>query len=180
MEVQLHSFLFADISGYSAFTEAAGDDAEAEVAISFAALAAHLATAHDAELVHRIGDAVMIHCLDAGEAIQLALRLQLAGSELVLAGVHAGVHTGPALEREGDWWGATVNVAARVAAAADSGQLLATEAAKLAAGELDGARFTELGAVRLRNISAPVRVYLAEHSPARRCRQDATAAVVGP
>src|ERR671934_22818 len=44
-------------------------------------------------------------------------------------------------------------------AAAEAGQLLVTEPAKLAAGELNDANFTALGALQLKNISAPVPVY---------------------
>src|ERR671927_214614 len=64
-------------------------------------------------------------------------------------------------ELGGDWWGTTVNVAARVAAAAEAGQLLITEATKAAAGSLCPARLHGLGELHLKNISCPVRVYSA-------------------
>jgi class 3 adenylate cyclase len=159
MEVQLHTFLFADISGYSTLTELEGDEAAAEAAISFAAEVSRLAAEHQTDVVRRIGDAVMVHGLNAAETLELGLRLQTVSWHLGLPPVHTGIHTGPALEREGDWWGATVNVTARVAAAAEAGQLLVTEPAKLAAGELNDANFTALGALQLKNISAPVPVY---------------------
>jgi adenylate cyclase len=167
MEVQLHTFLFADISGYSALTELEGDEAAAEVAISFAAEVSRLAAEHQAEVVRRIGDAVMVHGLDAGEMVELGLRMQAVSRRLGLPPVHAGIHTGPALRREDDWWGATVNVAARVAAAAQAGQLLVTEPARLAAGELDEASFTPFDALRLKNIAAPVPVHSLERREAR-------------
>src|SRR3954464_2374456 len=76
MEVLLHTFLFADISGYSALTELEGDDVAAEVAIHFAEAVSRIAPAHRAEVVKRIGDAVLVHCVNAADAIDLALRLQ--------------------------------------------------------------------------------------------------------
>jgi adenylate cyclase len=167
MEVQLHTFLFADISGYSALTELEGDEAAAEVAISFAAEVSRLAADHQAKVVRRIGDAVMVHGLDAAEMLELGLRLQTVSRRLGLPPVHAGIHTGPALERESDWWGATVNVAARVAAAAEASQLLVTELAMLVAGELNDTSVTALGALRLKNISAAVPVYSLERREAR-------------
>src|SRR5919204_3455452 len=167
MEVQLHTFLFADISGYSALTELEGDEAAAEVAISFAAEVSRLAAEHQAEVVRRIGDGVMVHGLDAAEMLELGLRLQTVSRHLGLPAVHTGIHTGPALEREGDWWGATVNIAARVGAAAEADQLLVTEPAKLVAGELNDTSFTALGALRLKNISAPVPVYSLARREAR-------------
>jgi class 3 adenylate cyclase len=50
------------------------------------------------------------------------------------------MHTGPAVERDGDWFGATVNLAARVSAAAAGGETLLTETTRTAAGEVEGAR----------------------------------------
>jgi adenylate cyclase len=153
---RLHTFLFADISGYSALTEQDGDEAAAELAISFASEVSRLAAEHGAELVKTIGDAVEVHCLDAAEAIALGLRLQ---SDMVgLPPLHIGIHTGPALERGGDWWGATVNVAARVTASAGAGQLLITEATKQAAGA-PARTLHGLGPLAMKNISAPLWVY---------------------
>jgi adenylate cyclase len=163
MEAQLHTFLFADISGYSTLTELEGDEAAAEIAIWFESRVSRMAKQHGAEVVRRIGDAVMVHCVNAADAIELGLRLQTElGPDPELRRfpvIHAGIHTGPAVRRAGDWWGATVNVAARVAAVAEAGQLLVTEAAKHAAGDTTRLRLREHGLLRLKNISAAVAVY---------------------
>jgi adenylate cyclase len=156
-EKDLHNFLFADISGYSRLTEIGGDEVAADLAIRFAAEAERIAREHGAEIVKRVGDAVMVRCDCAAELINLGLRLhdELGG----YTPIHVGIHTGSALARSGDWWGATVNVAARVADAADAGQLLITEATRKAAGELGQSRLRALGLYRFKNISSPVRVY---------------------
>jgi adenylate cyclase len=161
MAEDLHTFLFADISGYSQLTEQNGDEAAAEVAIRFAQEMAEMAAAHGAELVKCVGDGVMVHSRCAAAAIDLALDVQrrLAASP-VLPPVHVGIHTGPAVERAGDWWGATVNVASRVADAAEAGQLLITEATRVAAGR-SPAQLRGLGSRRFRNISSPVSLYTA-------------------
>ncbi|HET8672723.1 MAG TPA: adenylate/guanylate cyclase domain-containing protein [Thermoleophilaceae bacterium] len=161
MEVQLHTFLLADIAGYSRFAERSGDEAAAEVAIHFAEQVSRLAQDHGTDFVKAIGDAVIVHGLDAGATLELALTLADGGPDRPreLPRVHAGMHTGPALSRAGDWWGTTLNITARVAAAARAGQLLVTEAARRAAGEPGSRRLRELGALDLKNISAPVRVY---------------------
>jgi adenylate cyclase len=155
----LHTFLIADISGYSTLTELDGDEAAADVAINFASEVSRLAAEHGAEVVKTVGDAAMVHCDSAADAIELGLRLHHCPG--VLPPLHAGIHTGPALERAGDWWGATVNVASRVANAAEAGQLLVTEAAKSAAGAPSHS-LRDIGPLFLKNISAPVRVYAAE------------------
>jgi adenylate cyclase len=158
-EGKLHTFLIVDISGYSTLTEIDGDEAAAEVATHFACEVSRLAAEHGAEVVKTLGDAAMIHCDSAADAIELGLRLH-HGSD-VLPPLHAGIHTGPAVARAGDWWGATVNVASRVANAAEAGQLLVTEAAKRAAGAASHS-LRDIGPLFLKNISAPVRVYAAE------------------
>ena len=105
-EVQHHTFMFADICGYSLLTEADGDDAAADVAIHFLSEASSLAREHGAEVVKGLGDAVMVYADDAAEAIRMGLELLTAfGEDPDLPCIHVGVHTGPALNRAGDWWG---------------------------------------------------------------------------
>jgi adenylate cyclase len=157
---QSHTFLFADISGYSRLTEQHGDEAAAELAISFATAVEHLAEDHGAEVVKRSGDAVMVHGTVAPEMVQLGLRL--VRERFWGAGrppIHAGIHTGPAVHRSNDWWGASVNLASRVADAAGEAQLLITEPTRMAAGDLGSVPLQSLGPLRFKNISYPVRVY---------------------
>jgi adenylate cyclase len=162
MVVETHTFMFADISGYSLLAELDGDEAAANVALAFVDRASALAAEHQAEVVKCLGDAVMVHVRDATAAVNLALDL-LADCEAdpALPPIHIGLHTGPAFQRANDWWGCTVNVAARVAAAATAGQLLLTNATRLAAGEMDSTRMLGLGPLRLKNIPSPVEVFAA-------------------
>ena len=104
----------------------------------------------------------MVHARDATAMVDLALDL-LAECEAdpALPPIHIGLHTGPAFRRANDWWGCTVNVAARVAAAATAGQLLLTNATKLSAGEIDATQLLGLGSLSLKNIPAPVEVFAA-------------------
>jgi adenylate cyclase len=156
-ETPLHHFLFADISGYSRLSELGGDEVAADLAIRFACLAAGLAHQHNAEVVKRVGDAVMIHAESASDLIQLGVRMhEELGS---LPPIHVGIHSGQAVAREGDWWGCTVNIAARVAAAAAAGQLLITDATRRAAGGRCPVSLRGRRPLRLKNISIPVKVY---------------------
>jgi adenylate cyclase len=163
-EKELHTFLFADISGYSRISEEGGDEVAAELAIRFAEEAERVAREHGAEVVKRVGDAVMLRCECAAALVGLGLRLHEELGERTP--IHVGIHTGRALERGGDWWGNTVNVASRVADAADAGQLLITEETKREAGDLGGTRLAGLGVIHLKNISAPVRVFSVSRAPA--------------
>ena len=166
----VHTFVFADLAGYSALTEAHGDEYAADVAADFVEAARGLVAATGAEEIKALGDALLIRSVDATAAIELARRLvcELGGRERGL-GVRVGMHTGTAVERDGDWFGSAVNIAARVADAATSGEVILTSATR----ELGGAeiRLRPRGRKRLRNIAEPVELFalvLDEHLPVGR------------
>ncbi len=125
MAAAQHTFLFADLVGFTAYTERVGDEAAADVAVAFQTAAAHLAADFGCELVKSLGDAVMVRGEDAACVVALALRI---ARELREEGwcpeLRMGVHSGSAVRRGGDWYGSTVNVAARLADAADPGEVL--------------------------------------------------------
>jgi adenylate cyclase len=157
---RLHTFLFADICGFSLLTELDGDGAAADVAIHLVSEASRIGGDYGAEVVKGIGDAVMVHAEDAAGSIRLGLDLLAQfGDDPALPPIHAGVHTGPALRRADDWWGATVNIAARVAGSANAGQLLVTEATRIAAGRMTSTSLRALEPRRFKNIPLPVPVY---------------------
>jgi adenylate cyclase len=159
MVVQCHTFLFADLVGFTAFTEEHGDDSAADLAQGFAAAAARLAHDHGARLVKCLGDAVMLRADDAGEAVQLGLRMH---TELRrISPIHAGAHTGRAVERGGDWFGAAVNLAARVACAAADGELLVTESTVAHGAPLDGIELECRGARSFKNVTGATPLYAA-------------------
>ena len=156
-----HTFLFADLVGYTAFTERVGDDAAADVAVAFQAAAEHVATQGGCDVVKQLGDAVMIHGDDATRvvALALALRRELA-DEGWCPPLRMGVHSGTAVQRAGDWYGATVNVAARVAEAAAAGEILLS----LTTRELTaraGVTIADRGARSFKNVAAPLALFAA-------------------
>lgn len=168
MVIRLHTFLFVDICAYSRLTELDGDEAAADLAIQFASTVSAAAREHGAQVVKWAGDGVMVHGENAAAVVELGVRLARLSERGVLPTIHAGIHTGVAVERASDWWGATVNIAARVAAAAETGQLVITQATKDAAGELGATELSSLGPRVLRNIADPVRLYLVgrrDHPP---------------
>jgi adenylate cyclase len=122
-----HTFVFADLVGFTTFTAQHGDDAAADLATGFFDEVARLATAHRAEAIKLIGDAVMLRASRAPAAVRLALAvLDELSDQHGFPAVRIGMHTGSAVRRGSDWFGATVNLAARVAAAARSGEVLVT------------------------------------------------------
>jgi adenylate cyclase len=157
-----HTFLFADLAGFTALTEAMGDEEAADLAGRFSDAVRDLLPRHGATAVKAIGDALMIHSDRAGEAIRLGLEIvHQVGGRHFFPTVRVGMHTGPAAERSGDWFGATVNVAARVSGLAPGGEVLVTEATRDAAGGVGGLVFSDRGRRKLRNVAEPVSLYAA-------------------
>lgn len=156
------TFLFADLAGFTALTEVHGDEEAADLAGEFFSLIRSLLPEYGAEEVKCIGDAVMLRCPDAGRAVRLGLRIAVElGARPGLPSVRVGMNTGPAAERDGDWFGAAVNVAARVSAAAGGGEVLLTEATRRAAEPLDSVELLPRGRRALKNVAEPVQLYAA-------------------
>jgi adenylate cyclase len=154
------TFLFADLSGFTALTEVHGDEQAADLATQFFSAVRGLLADYLAEEIKTIGDAVMIRCPDAGNAIRLGLRIvHEVGGSPGSPTVRVGMHSGAAIGRNGDWFGATVNLAARVAGAAGGGEVFLTEATRTAAGSLDELRLLERGRRTLRNVAEPVLLF---------------------
>jgi adenylate cyclase len=154
------TFIFADLAGYAALTEAHGDEHAADVAARFAADVRALLDDYDAEEIKAIGDALLLRVPDAGNAVRLAARLVAdSGGRHESLGVRVGMHTGTAVRRNSDWYGAAVNLAARVAEAAHSGEVLMTAATRQAAGDvLPANQMRGRGPHDFHNISHPVEI----------------------
>jgi adenylate cyclase len=106
-------------------------------------------------LVKVLGDGAMLVCADADPLVRAMLDLvDAAAAEAHLPPVHAGIARGPALHSAGDWLGRTVNLAARLCAAAPPGAVIATPQVR-AAGD-NGFAWQDAGAFALRGISDPV------------------------
>jgi adenylate cyclase len=70
---------------------------------------------------------------------------------------HVGVAAGPVVVQGGDFFGRTVNLAARIAAHASPGQVLVSQGVAESAPP-EGVRFVELGELRLKGFARPVRL----------------------
>jgi adenylate cyclase len=177
--VAQQTFLFADLAGFTALTEIHGDEDAVDLAAGFFAEARALLPEHGGEEIKTLGDAMMIRCDEASGAIGLGLRLvQEVGARHGFPSVRVGLHTGPAVERDGDWFGATVNVAARVSAVAAGGEVLLTGASAAAAGAPEGGELGQIpphanvvlhprGRRSLRNVAEPVDLFEASCETAR-------------
>jgi adenylate cyclase len=160
------AFLFADISGYTAYTETQGDARAAELAWRLR-LGVEGQLADDAHVVKTLGDAVMVRIADPVEAAAAGLRI--VSRALPGAGdppVRVGIHWGPAVEWAGDFFGAAVNLAARVASLARPGEVIVTATVAVVA-RRHGLQVDELGERTLRNVARPVLVHAVRDGFAR-------------
>jgi adenylate cyclase len=156
------TFLFADLAGFTALTEAMGDEEAADVVADFCAAVRELLDDHQAEEVKAIGDALMLHVRAPDRAVELGLRIvEDVGSRHYFPVVRVGMHTGPAVERGGDWFGAAVNLAARVSAAAAGSEVLLTAATRQAGATLAGVELHPRGRRSFKNVAEQVEIYAA-------------------
>jgi len=154
MVSQLHTFLFADLVGFTRFTVKHGDDRAAELAVSFQERVCALAASLGCHVIKTIGDAVMVRSENSHSALELGRGiLDLAEHERFPL-VRVGIDTGPAVERNNDWFGSTVNTAARVTAAAIAGELLMTERTRDACAGASDLEPRERGRHHLEGLSA--------------------------
>jgi len=120
------TFLFCDLKDFTAYAERSGDGAAiGAIDRFFEVIARELRDA--GRLVKSLGDGAMFVFDDPAEAVATGARVIAAMRRNGLPGVHASVHRGIAIARSGDYFGGSVNVAARLLAFADRDELLATE-----------------------------------------------------
>lgn len=152
------TFAFVDLAGFTALTEAMGDEEAVGLLGRFVELT-QSALGDGDELVKSIGDAVMLASPGPEAGLSLLHRLFTGcHDQHDFPVVRAGLHHGAAIRGDGDWFGASVNLAARVAGQAHGGQLLVTSAVAEAA-RRRGFRTVELGEFELRNIAEPVELW---------------------
>jgi adenylate cyclase len=148
---------FLDLAGYTRLTEERGDQAAAELAETLAVLVDRSSREHGGVPVKWLGDGVMVHHREPAGAVLSALGLvaRLPGAGLPPA--HVGVAAGPVVVQGGDYFGRTVNLAARIAAHAGAGQVLVSGSVAEAAPPA-GVVFNEAGEVELKGFAHPVRL----------------------
>jgi class 3 adenylate cyclase/DNA-binding transcriptional MerR regulator len=152
---------FLDLTGYTRLTDERGDRAAAELAGRLVDIVYELAHRHGGRPVKLLGDGVMFHFPDPAQAVVCGLELVERVPQLGLPRARMGVDTGPVVFQNGDYFGRTVNVAARIGDHARPGEDLVSDAVVATAGDLAGVRYEPVGPVPLKGLAAPVSLYAA-------------------
>ena len=151
---------FLDITGYTRLTQERGDAAAAELASSLARLVERTSMRYGGRPVKWLGDGVMFHFRDPGPGVVAALEMVTGVADAGLPPAHVGLHAGPVIFQEGDYYGATVNVASRIAEYARPGEVLVSQEVVDAASEAAVA-FREIGPVELKGVGGAMRLHAA-------------------
>jgi len=146
---------FLDITGYTRLTEEHGDDAAAEIASTVAKIVRRTSMEHGGKPIKWLGDGVMLYFRDPGPGVAAALRMVEGLTNSGLPPAHVGLHAGPVLFQEGDYFGQTVNLTARIADYARPGEVLVSLAVADASTQA-GIGFQEIGLVELKGVAEPV------------------------
>ncbi len=151
---------FLDLTGYTRLTEERGDEAAAELAGRLARLVQRTSTQHGGKPVKWLGDGVMFYFREPGRGVLAALEMVEGAADADLPPAHVGLHAGPVLFQEGDYFGRTVNLASRIADYARQGEVVVSQEVVDASGGA-GLTFTEIGPVELKGVSSALRLHVA-------------------
>ncbi len=168
-ETQVHTFLIADVRGYTRFTRERGDEAAARLAAAFAEVAREGVESRDGEVIELRGDEALAVFGSARQALRAAVELQVVYQDesrrdpsLPLA-VGIGLDAGEAVPVEGGFRGAALNLAARLCASAGPGEVLLSQGVVHLASTVEGVRLEERVPLDLKGLDAPVPVWQASH-----------------
>lgn len=154
------AIVFVDLSSFTPLTEAMGDIEAARVLERFSGLVREAAKRWEGRVVKQIGDAFMLAFPEARLAVACSLEIEnRSAQEPQFTAVRSGIHWGPVLYREGDYVGANVNIAARLASEAERHQILASRSVRDAAAELPEVEFVPLGKRRLKGVAEELELY---------------------
>jgi adenylate cyclase len=156
------TFAFVDLAGFTALTEAHGDESAVDQVARFFDLV-RVSISGSSHLVKQIGDAVLIASDESEDAVTTVASLmtvvdQEANFPLIRAGLHTGTAVRSTNRGSADYLGSGVNIAARATAQARGRQVLLTETAVR---PLDQSKWPlrRLGPTHFRNVPVPIEMF---------------------
>jgi class 3 adenylate cyclase len=155
---------FVDLTGYTRLTEEQGDAVAAELAGRLAALVEGISRRYAGRPVRWLGDGGMFVFREANAAVGAATEMVTQAEDSGLPPTHIGIHCGPVVFQDGDIYGSTVNVAARLSARAAPGEVLVSK--PVADRIAQPGRLEPVGVVELKGVAQPLEVWRCPTDPA--------------
>ena len=150
---------FADLVGFTRIGEAVSAEELGQLANRLAVLARDV-TVPPVRFIKTIGDAVMFVCPDPGPLLDVVLKLvEAVDTDNDFPRLRAGVASGMAVSRAGDWFGSPVNVASRVTGVARPGTVLVADSVWDAIGDTGEFQGSFVGPRRLKGIKSEVNLF---------------------
>ena len=152
--------LFVDLAGFSRLTETHGDAAAVRSGTLLREVTERAARLHGGKVVKLLGDGAMLVFRAAQDAVSAgSFLLTSVGWNEELPPPHIGAHSGTVIERDGDLFGGTVNIAARLSSAAGPGEFVASAEIVSALEGHPEATLNPMGDLVLKNISRRISAF---------------------
>ena len=159
---QLPAIAFLDLTAFTHLTDGSGDEVAAAGARNLDAVVRRTSVSWGGTLVKMLGDGAMLHFRNPIAAVSCCIALVDDIASAGLPPARFGIDSGPIIARDVDFFGHTVNVAARLVDYARPGEVLVTrEVVRAAVSEK--LTFNEIGPVSLKGVASLVTVYSASH-----------------
>jgi len=153
----LVTILFTDMEGSTSLTQQLGDDRAQDLVRQHNTAVRDALTAHAGKEIKHTGDGIMASFPSARGAVDCAIAIQRALADEAVR-VRIGLNAGEPVAEEHDLYGTSVQLAARVCAEADGGEIMVSNVVReLAAGK--GFLFNDRGERALKGFEDPVRIY---------------------
>jgi len=146
---------FVDVSGYTRLTVDRGDEYGARTSVRLGELAEAVVRRRGGRVVKLLGDGVLMLFESPCVAVEAVVELTRSMLKAGLPAAHAGIHAGPVVERDGDVFGSTVNIASRIANHAPAGTILVSQPVVIGCPALED-RFEPLGNVAISGLVDPM------------------------
>jgi class 3 adenylate cyclase len=154
---------FVDLAGFTVLSSTHGDAEAARIANRFGERVSDVVRGRGGRVVKSLGDGAMLLFTDACEAVRAGLELVTALPASGLPPVRVGINRGPLVAYAGDYFGSSVNLAARITDYARPREVLLAES--VIPDGAEGVELEEIGEVTLKGVAAPVRLFRARPKP---------------
>lgn len=152
------TLVFTDMVDSTALAESMGDNTWTETVRDHESAIRRITTSGGGRVVKLLGDGSMLAFESARGAVRAAIEIQASTHQAPFS-VRIGAHTGDVIRTGSDFFGTTVNKAARIAATAGAGEIMVSSTTAEMIGSMDGIRVDDVGLVALKGLSGSHHVF---------------------